>query len=591
MSTRSQRAKQVFSAFSTLLVAAEKREFVILIVLMIVGAFLEVLGIGLVAPVIAKLLMASHPGSATAVADTAPAELPVYLGGGLALLIAVYFVKCVFMSFLTIKQVRYGQNIQKRLANRLLSKYLQSAWDDFIKRNPTELANNVSYETMLFVTSYLTSIMVIVKEGLVLIAAVALLLYVEPLGALSVIALLGGASLAILLVTRRRVYQWGLIRHVWDVRRSKILYGSLNGAKDAKLFGREAYFVDEFAKANDGGADVVLKQTIVGALPRFWFEFLVILALTFLIVVMQAQGKSVTVILTTCAVFSAAAFRIMPSVYQMLQAFQNFRFGMPAAERVVAEMALPDEDRMAGANLPGGRRPVVFQSAIDIRNVSYRYGHDQTTVLKGVSLTIAKHARIGMMGLSGAGKSTMVDLLLGLLRPVEGDVLVDGVSIYDNIRSWRAQCGYVTQSIYLLDDTLKRNVAFGLADEDIDEEAVRRAVTGAQLDDVVRGLPEGLETVVGERGVRLSGGQRQRLGIARALYNSPSVLVLDEATSALDLKTEDQLLKTITGMNRDTTLIMIAHRETALRDCDVIYEMRDGALHVVSTADRGRGAA
>jgi ABC-type multidrug transport system fused ATPase/permease subunit len=302
---------------------------------------------------------------------------------------------------------------------------------------------------------------------------------------------------------------------------------------------------------------------------------------------MIGQHRDITRIMPTLGLFSVAAFRLMPSVNRVLGAVQSIRFALPAITTLHEELSLtaPEPVRKDAT--------VVFETQIELAGVSFRYPGATTPALENLSIRIRKGESVGFVGPSGSGKSTLVDVVLGLLTPSVGQVNVDGHDIQDDLRGWQDQIGYVPQSIYLTDDTLRRNVAFGLAPEQINNTAVERAIKAAQLDEFVATLSEGWETVVGERGVRLSGGQRQRIGIARALYHDPAVLVLDEATSALDGDTERGVMRAITALQGQKTILIVAHRLSTVEHCDRLYHLELGQIvggDIVAYHARGANA-
>jgi len=285
------------------------------------------------------------------------------------------------------------------------------------------------------------------------------------------------------------------------------------------------------------------------------------------------QGKPMEALLPTLGLFAAAAFRIMPSVNRLLSAVQSMRFYLPVIDTLHSEFCL-----LNAASTQQRGQPLPFNDALVLDQLSFKYPTAETPALRGISLSIPRGASIGFIGGSGAGKSTLVDTILGLLTPDSGSIKINGVDIQTNLRGWQDQIGYVPQSIYLTDDTLRRNVAFGLPPDQIDEAAVWRAIKAAQLEQFVNELPQGLETQVGERGVRLSGGQRQRIGIARALYHDPAVLVLDEATSSLDTATEHDVMEAIRALRGEKTLIIVAHRLSTVEHCDRLFRLEQGAV-------------
>jgi ABC-type multidrug transport system fused ATPase/permease subunit len=347
----------------------------------------------------------------------------------------------------------------------------------------------------------------------------------------------------------------------------------LGGVKDVKLLGREAYLVSQFQVHAVGSAHAARSQTTLQALPRLWLELLAVGGLTALIAIMIGQGKATQDMLPVVALFAAAAFRFLPSVNRVLGAVQGIRYQRPVVDALHGEIQL-----MSGDVDTAGALPVSFDETLALEGVSFRYPGAEAWALRDVSLTIERGTSVGFVGTSGAGKSTLVDVVLGLLNPDTGAVKIDGRDIRSNLRGWQDQIGYVPQSIFLTDDTLRRNVAFGIPDEQIDESAIEYAVASAQLDSFVKALPDGLDTVVGERGTRLSGGQLQRIGIARALYHNPGVLVMDEATSALDTETERGVMEAVRALRGEKTLLVVAHRTSTVEHCDYVFRLEQGAL-------------
>ena len=313
-------------------------------------------------------------------------------------------------------------------------------------------------------------------------------------------------------------------------------------------------------------------------MPRFLFEVLAVLSLIIIILSMTMQDKETSTILATLAIFGAAAFRLMPSITRILAAIQSLRYGLPVLDLIAQELSFSN----AATQITTSKKMINFSSAFKdklvMENVVFSYPEVSLPSLKDSSLEIKRGECVGIIGPSGSGKSTLVDIILGLLKPERGSVLVDDKDIHSNVRSWQGQIGYVPQFIFLLDDSLRNNIAFGVIEDDIDDTLIEQAIETAQLSEFVRDLPKGIHTDVGERGVRLSGGQRQRIGIARALYQNPCVIVLDEATSSLDYNTEKRIMDTVYKLNQEKTVIIIAHRVSTLKDCDRIYRLEDGKI-------------
>jgi ATP-binding cassette, subfamily B, bacterial PglK len=340
-----------------------------------------------------------------------------------------------------------------------------------------------------------------------------------------------------------------------------------------KLRGCERELLDQFRVHTEGSARMATRQSLAEQVPRLWFELLAVVALFILAAAMVWEGRPMRALVPMLGLFATVAFRVLPSVTYAAVGFQRLRQYEPMLESLREYLA--DEESVA---LSAATRSRSFHDAIRLEKVSYRYPTGHEAVLHDVDIEIPHGMAVGIIGGSGAGKSTLVDVILGLLSPSSGRVLVDGIDIHDNLRGWQRLIGYVPQSIFLCDDTIRRNIAFGVPEKEIDDAAVRRAVTAAQLDEFVAGLPDGVQTRVGERGVRFSGGQRQRIGIARALYHDPEVLVLDEATSALDIDTEREVMAAVDSLHGVKTLIIVAHRLTTVANCDVLHRLDAGRV-------------
>ena len=552
----------------------ERRRSVLILILLLAATAVEMVSVGLVVPVLAFLTMNTEwlppalrdrigwfgdPGSFRAV-------LLLLLG-----LVGVFAVKSLFLLFVAACQARHVRAVQANVSQRLFATMLGQPWPFHLQRNSASIVHVVE-ETQAFAQACM-HLLQIGAELLVGTGLLLLLLWIEPVGAAIVAGLLGAAIWLLTRVVRARSRRWAEARHHHARMLRQQVQEGLGGVKEVKVHGCEREFVQEFRRHSDANARVMTLQWIVEQMPRPWFELLSVAALFLLAAAMAWDGKPVRVLIPVLGLYATVAFRMLPSINHATIAAQRLRHAEPMIASLRQHLAL---ERSLPA--PG---PVVlktFRREIRFENVSYRYPGGDQDVLSDVDLTIPHGMSVGFIGSSGAGKSTLVDVLLGLLPPTRGRVSVDGFDIHDNVRGWQHALGYVPQSIYLVDGTIRRNVAFGVPERLIDDDAVHRALAAAQLDDFIRSLPDGIETVVGERGVRLSGGQRQRLAIARALYIDPDVLVLDEATSALDVDTEREIMAAVDALHGTKTLIIVAHRLTTLAGCDVLHRLDGGRI-------------
>ena len=565
-----------------LLNAGERRRIIVLFSLMVVGMGLEMLGIGLVIPAVTLLLQTApsetYPPLAVVIEMLGQPTQVQLITGGMLLLVGVYLIKALFLGFLAWYQNDFAFGVQRHISRELFATYLYQPYAFHLQRNSAQLIRNAVNEVHKLWFLILNPTLVVMGEGLVLVGVTCLLFIVEPIGALIVVLVLGCAAWGFHLYTRGRLLRLGIARQHHDGQRIQELQQGLGGVKEAKLLGRESGFLAKYEEHNAESARVEQFQATLQLLPRLWIELLAVTGLATLIITMLMQGQAAAAIVPTLGLFAAAAFRLMPSAYRVLGAVQNLPYGMPVIKMLREELKLTSD---LPANLEARINSRVvnsFKNDIRLVDVDYMYPASAEFALKGLNISIRKGDSIGFVGPSGSGKSTLVDIILGLLTPTSGEVQVDKENIQPGLRSWQDQIGYVPQSVYLTDDTLRNNVAFGILSDQIDEGAVARAVQAAQLDTFVANQPHGLDTVVGERGVRLSGGQLQRIGIARALYHDPSVLVLDEATSALDTLTEKGVMDSVEALQGSKTLLIVAHRLSTVKHCSRLYQLDRGRV-------------
>ena len=567
-----------------LLTRSERRSLVLLFGLMLIGMVLETIGIGLIIPVIAVLTQPDYAHQLPAMESIAGwfggASHGTRIVTAMVGLAAVFLLKTLFLAFLSWWQHRFAFGVQASLSERLFAVYLRQPYTFHLQRNSAQLIRNTISEVNYFSGRALTPGLQLIAEGLVVAGLCTLLVFVEPAGALLVVAVLGGAGLVFYRITTGRTAYWGRERQHHEGLRIQHLQQGLGGAKDVKLLGREDNFIDEYRVHSLRSAHASRYHAVLQQVGGLWFELLAVLGVVCVVLVMTAQGRSPASIVPTVGLFAAVAFRLMPSANRILLAVQSLRYGLPAIDTLHAEMQLAK----AVEPTVEPTRPMSFERDIDLADVTYVYPGAAAPALSHAALVIRRGECVGFVGASGSGKSTLVNVILGLLPPTSGHVRVDGSDIQLHLRAWQDQIGYVPQSIYLTDDTLRRNVAFGLPRRQIDDAAVARAIKAAQLEDFVETLPDGLETMVGERGVRISGGQMQRIGIARALYHDPSVLVLDEATSALDSTTEAGVMDAVDALHGSKTILIVAHRLSTVAHCDRLYRLESGHVDVERAA-------
>jgi len=544
--------------------------------MMLIGMAMEVMGVGMVIPALALMtqgdLASRHPEVVPWLNRIGNPSHERLVAAGMLILVGAYAVKMLFLAFLAWWQSHFAYALQSNISQRLFAGYLRQPYVFHVQRNSAQLIRNTMSQPSEL-TNVVQNVLNLITEVLVLLGISVLLLAVEPFGALLVVSTLGLAGWLFHHLTRQHILRWGEARQLHEGLRIQRLQEGLGGAKDVKLLGREDDFLAQYRLNVDSSCRAGQRQSALQAMPRLWLELLAVVGLAALVIVMIGRGRALDAILPTLGLFAAAAYRVMPSANRVIGAIQNVRFSLPVIDNLYSELCLLNatQSRLRDQFPP-------FKNALALNEVSFQYSTADGPALRNVSLSIPRGASIGFIGGSGAGKSTLVDIILGLLSPDTGTIKVDGADIRDHLRGWQDQIGYVPQSIFLTDDTLRRNVAFGLSNEQIDDAAVWRAIRAAQLDQFVNELPQGLETMVGERGVRLSGGERQRIGIARALYHDPAVLVLDEATSSLDIVTERGVMDAVRALQGEKTILIVAHRLSTVENCNRLFRLDQGRV-------------
>lgn len=541
-------------------------------------AALDALGIGLIFPLMLSLFSpedASGSLGADGLMDRATEWLPIE---GVALgasAVAVFLIKNILSAWLVSWQYSVLSRAEARLGTRLFERYLLDPWRRTSQRNSSEMMRNASVSTSHLFLSYLIPLMTLAVEGLLVLAVFAMLLFVDLRVAISAAILLMVAGGIYFALVHRRLGSVGRDFQKANLDLLLHLKQGLAAGREIRVLGREADFVEQVASARALYATAQARRAFYTQLPRYYLECVLVITVTVAVVV-ALPAREPGELSAVMALFAVAALRLMTSANRILGALQQVRMGVEAVRIVHADLARVEA---AVPELPRVGVPFEpLESGLRLREVTFSYQLEGAPALQEISFHLPGRGSLGIVGPSGSGKSTLVDVLLGLLPPDGGVVVYDGVDIQSDLHAWRRQIGFVPQSISLTDDSLRRNVAFGLPDHLIDEAAVIAALRMAQLDSMVATLPHGLDTPLGDLGARLSGGQRQRVGIARALYHDPSILVLDEATSALDGETEEAVVAAIEALAERKTLIVVAHRLSTVRRCDRLLVLEAGQV-------------
>jgi len=491
----------------------------------------------------------------------------------LAALIGIFYIVKNALRFMEVHaRQRCAGETEASIATQLLRRYLRAPYAFHLQRNSAELIRNATNSASTVSRVVLLSATEAVAEILVVTGILAVVVHSAPLAALLAGGAVALAMMGMLRLTQSAHSRWGKQNHALRASIMQNLQQGLGGVKEVKILGRENFFTEIFGRNWRELMSVQVRRGALEVAPRLVVETLFVCGVMGVIIGLYRGGVGGVVPLL--GLFAYAGLRILPSLHWIVYYQNNLRFGAAALDEIqrdwrdLAELEHP-------ARSP---EPLPFRGEISLQAVSFRYDGAERNALTDVDLAIKRGESVGIVGATGAGKSTLVDLILGLLEPTAGSVRVDGVDIRERLSAWQRQIGYVPQSIYLMDDSIRHNIAFGIDDDEIDDDRVVTALRMAQIEEFVQGLPRGLDSVVGERGIRLSGGQRQRVAVARALYHDPEVLVFDEATAALDAKTESELAREIQSLQRKKTLIIVAHRLDTVRQCDRLVFLIDGRV-------------
>jgi ABC-type multidrug transport system fused ATPase/permease subunit len=551
----------------------ERVRFSVSLVLILLGTLFEMVSLGLVIPVVQVVLGGATVESYGFLPDSIEdMRYQTFVIVVLSVMVGAFLIKNLFLLGSNYYQHRTQLALGNRITQTLFENYIRQPYEYHLTHSSAKLATNIG-EYSGAVLFFLGPSLVLVGDILTGLGFLIFLLIVQPLSTVTVMAVFGASAWSILRLTRRRARVWGEERIAYRAAINTALLAGFGGVKEIKLFGRDREVVDTHKKSIYGNARTVYLFNVISNVPRALFEVIAIGSVALTIVISKLTDPTSDDATLIVALFGVAAFRMLPSINRIVVSLQQIALTRPGLEGAVEGLALSSR-----AEPTIGSGETVALESIEFVGLKYKYPNTENYVLNIDHFAISAGESIGVVGSSGSGKSTFVDVMIGILPPSEGQVRVNGHDIATNYRQWQDQIGYVPQFVYLMDTTIRRNVAFGLPEKMIDDVLVERALKQAHLWDFVQTLPEGWNTEVGERAIRLSGGQRQRLGIARALYASPQVIVLDEATSALDDATEREIVESFSEIAVDHTLVIVAHRTSTLRDCNRLIRLEGGRI-------------
>ena len=560
----------------------QKIDTLFMLVLIIIGSALELLGVSAIMPFINAVmdpekLIATEPYKTLYITLGFSTSVQFIVFLSLSLII-VYIVKNFFLVYMYSRQYKYIYSNMKALSTKMMKSYLAQPYSFFTHRTSAELLRNINQDTADFFGT-IQALVHLATEGLVVFIIVAYLFIKDR-----TITIAMGLVLILLLLFFSKIYKKYLFsigqkNRKYEALVNKWIQQAFGGVKEIKVLNKEKFFFEKYDENYAGRVNSEYKYHTMVSIPKPVIETGVMTALLTAIAIKLAMGTESSYFIPTISIFAVSAVRLLPSFNRITEYLGAIMYQKASVNAIYNELK---EIENLNKNIISKEKcqKLDFNKEIDIENLVFRYEDSEKNVLDNISFSISKNTSIAFIGPSGAGKTTLADLILGVLQPTTGRVVVDGVDINDKLDAWHHTIGYIPQNIYLMDDTIRKNIAFGIPEDMIDDNKIIEACKKAQLYEYIKTLPEGLDTEVGEMGVRLSGGQRQRIGIARALYNEPEVLVLDEATSALDNETEKAVMESIDALHGEMTLIIIAHRLSTINNCDCVYKVEAGKVNL-----------
>lgn len=569
----------------------QKIQSFFLFIALFIGALMELIGVSLITQLVTLVTDTSKIHTSpymSAIYDMLGADSDrQFLLYVVIALIAVYILKNAYLLWINYVQCTFIYNNQLKLSGRLIDCYLKKPYTYHLDKNSAEMVRNVMLDSERLFQMLLT-VFTLFSEILISILLCLYLLIMDPFITVAVVAILGAFTFLYLILFRNKAKEYGKTNQIYDGKMHQSINQALGAVKDIKILHREKYFVDAFTTCGSQKMRAVRNNNVLGNAPKYVIETVCIGAILLVLMFKLYQGENLNDMIPQLAAFAVAAFKLLPSVSKINNYINLVSFLKPSADLIYRDIKDTEDmvnyeikDRAQSEDVYEDNHP----STIEISHVSYRYPHTERNVVSDVSFEIPLGAAVGLIGPSGAGKSTIADVILGILTPTAGAVHYGSMNVHEHPIKWSKKLAYIPQAIFLADESIRSNVAFGIKEDEVDDAKVWAALEEAQLKEFVEKLPDGLDTMTGERGVRLSGGQRQRIGIARALYDNPEILVLDEATSALDSETESAVMEAIDRLQGRKTLIIIAHRLTTIRNCQVVFKVDGGKIERVENQE------
>lgn len=565
----------------------QKFQLFVLGVMILIGGFLETLGVGAMMPVVMVLIkpdvlmeyiekydFLQNLCNFFHIQDVGQITIALLLA-----LMIVYVVKNVYILFLTYKQNSFIDQNRNRMISRVMAEFLNRPYEEYLGADiPTVF--RITDSDIPHTFTLMLSVIQLASEVVVSFLIFIMLLVMDAAMTLFILVLFGVMTLLIIKIFKPRLNRIGGKNQSIQSRIAKWRIQAIYGLKDVKVLNREEFFVRNYYESGKIGANVATTYAVMNNTPRLLIETVFIVGVLGFLMVFIRGGGDMSLMVSTVSAFGVAAMRVLPSVNRINTYITQISYTQPSLDFVYQNLqeGMKTDTMLAERRANAQKEKLKLEHQIELNHISFHYPDSDKDIFTDAHMVVPKGKSVGIIGTSGAGKSTIVDILLGLLHVQNGEITCDSVDIFKNYESWLAQVGYIPQSIYLIDESIRDNIAFGIDEDKIDEKRIWEVLEEAQLKEFVEELPQGLDTTIGDRGVRLSGGQRQRIGIARALYHDPEILVFDEATSALDNDTEAAVMDAVNSFHGKKTMIIIAHRLNTIEKCDMIYKVEDRKL-------------
>lgn len=579
-------SRDLLKKLSAILDRGQKIRILGLMVLILIGGLLETASASLILPLVSAILDEEKFAENRYVMQIRELlgieSIRTFTLCMLGFIIAIYIFKAVFLILQTYLLARFANKNRARCTTNLLWQFLHRPYEYYLYAETSDIIRTI-YGDMDNIFNLLLQCMNFASELVVSLCLGVFLLITDWKMCLLMVLLLGVLTLINVKVIKKHLNIAGEGSRITQAGMYKWILQGASGIKDVKVLRKEYYFTDRYSDSAEGYADNQIKYNVLTNLPRLLIEAVAILGILIYVMISMLMGVNIASLMTTIAAFAVAAMRLLPSVNRLNTYIANIAYFEPALDYIyenVNTKGLSEENVLITHNPTEEYVPALsFKDTIKLNDITFAYPNTDKNIFTHADMTVPIGASVGVVGASGAGKSTIVDIMLGLLEVKSGEILCDGIDAIEHYPEWLSHIGYIPQTIYMLDDSIRRNIAFGVDDSDIDDDRVWAVLKEAQMMDFVKDLPDGLDAQIGERGVRISGGQRQRLGIARALYHNPQILIFDEATSALDNDTETAIMDAIDSLHGQKTMVIIAHRLRTIENCDIIYEVKDEKIN------------